>query len=94
MDGKMVTIVFCCCFCSALLNVGEVVEKPAEAAVKQPPEAAVAGDCGCNKTCNCTKAASVVFSDLYSTGTHTHTPTGQQHTAAGLTLHAAMRLLS
>uniref|UniRef100_A0A3Q0R076 Glutamate decarboxylase 2 n=1 Tax=Amphilophus citrinellus TaxID=61819 RepID=A0A3Q0R076_AMPCI len=48
----------------ALLNVGEV-EKPADPAAKQPPQTA-AGTCGCNKSCNCTKAA-VVFSDLYST---------------------------
>lgn len=51
----------------ALLNVGEV-EKPADPAAKQPPQEEAAGTCGCNKSCNCTKAA-VVFSDLYSTGT-------------------------
>ncbi len=51
----------------ALLNVGEV-EKPADPAAKQPPQREAAGTCGCNKSCNCTKAA-VVFSDLYSTGT-------------------------
>uniref|UniRef100_A0A3Q0QY63 Glutamate decarboxylase 2 n=1 Tax=Amphilophus citrinellus TaxID=61819 RepID=A0A3Q0QY63_AMPCI len=39
-------------------------------AAKQPPQTA-AGTCGCNKSCNCTKAA-VVFSDLYSTGTKVH----------------------
>ncbi|GLD64822.1 glutamate decarboxylase 2 [Lates japonicus] len=50
----------------ALLNVGEV-EKPAEPGAKQPPQqTATAGNCGCNKSCNCTKAA-VAFSDLYST---------------------------
>ncbi|XP_008301024.1 glutamate decarboxylase 2 [Stegastes partitus] len=48
----------------ALLNVGEG-EKPGEPAAKQPPETA-AGTCGCNKSCNCTKAP-LVFSDLYST---------------------------
>uniref|UniRef100_A0A3Q4GTP3 Glutamate decarboxylase 2 n=1 Tax=Neolamprologus brichardi TaxID=32507 RepID=A0A3Q4GTP3_NEOBR len=47
-----------------LLNVGEV-EKPAEPGAKQPPQTD-AGTCGCNKSCNCTKAA-VGFSDLYST---------------------------
>lgn len=54
----------------ALLNVGEM-EKPADPADKQPPQT-TAGSCGCNKSCDCTKAA-VVFSDLYSTGTNTHT---------------------
>jgi len=50
----------------ALLNVREV-EKAADAAAKQPPEAGSCGSCGCNKSCNCTKAP-LVFSDLYSTG--------------------------
>lgn len=60
--------VFFLCFRKALLNVGEV-EKPAEPGAKQPPQqTATAGNCGCNKSCNCTKAA-VAFSDLYSTGT-------------------------
>lgn len=57
----------------ALLNVGEV-EKAAEPGAKQPPETA-AGTCGCNKSCNCTKAA-VGFSDLYSTGTKVHCEAG------------------
>lgn len=52
---------------AALLNVGEA-EKAADPAAKQLPPGEAAGTCGCNKTCNCTKAA-VVFSDLYSTGT-------------------------
>ncbi|TNN57167.1 Glutamate decarboxylase 2 [Liparis tanakae] len=54
---------------ATLLNVGEV-EKAADPAAKQPPEAEEAagscGSCGCNKSCNCTKAP-LVFSDLYST---------------------------
>lgn len=54
-------------FSKALLNVGEV-EKGSEPAVKQPPQTA-AGSCGCNKSCSCSKT-DVVFSDLYSTGTH------------------------
>lgn len=51
----------------ALLNVGEV-EKAADPAATQPPQGEAAGTCGCNKSCNCTKAP-LVFSDLYSTGT-------------------------
>lgn len=54
---------------AALLNVGEA-EKPADPAAKQPPPGEAGGTCGCNKSCNCTKAA-VGFSDLYSTGTST-----------------------
>ncbi|KAG7231250.1 hypothetical protein INR49_012081 [Caranx melampygus] len=49
----------------SLLNVGEV-EKAGESAAKQPPQT-TASSCGCNKSCNCTKAAAVAFSDLYST---------------------------
>ncbi|XP_022063727.1 glutamate decarboxylase 2 [Acanthochromis polyacanthus] len=49
----------------ALLNVGEV-EKPADPDAKQPQPQTAAGTCGCNKSCNCTKAP-LVFSDLYST---------------------------
>ncbi|XP_034428871.1 glutamate decarboxylase 2 [Hippoglossus hippoglossus] len=52
----------------ALLNVGEM-EKAAEPGSDQqppPPPETKSGDCGCNKSCNCTKA-SVGFSDLYST---------------------------
>lgn len=54
---------------AALLNVGDA-EKAADAAAKLPPPGEAAGTCGCNKSCNCSKAA-VVFSDLYSTGTRT-----------------------
>lgn len=52
---------------AALLNVGDA-EKAADPAAKLAPPGEAAGTCGCNKSCNCTKAA-VVFSDLYSTGT-------------------------
>ena len=50
----------------ALLNVGEA-EKPTEPSAKEPET--TAETCGCNKPCNCSKAA-VGFSDLYSTGTN------------------------
>uniref|UniRef100_A0A9J7X3I3 Glutamate decarboxylase 2 n=2 Tax=Cyprinus carpio TaxID=7962 RepID=A0A9J7X3I3_CYPCA len=48
----------------ALLNVGEA-EKAAQAPVKAE-DGSTAESCGCNKPCNCPKAA-VCFSDLYST---------------------------
>ncbi len=49
----------------ALLNVGEA-EKAAQAPVKAE-DGSTAESCGCNKPCNCSKAA-VGFSELYSTG--------------------------
>lgn len=49
----------------AMLNVGEA-EKAAQAPVKAE-DVSTAESCGCNKPCNCPKAA-VGFSDLYSTG--------------------------
>ncbi|KAL2085687.1 hypothetical protein ACEWY4_019007 [Coilia grayii] len=48
----------------ALLNVGEA-EKPVDTSTKQEQETP-AETCGCNKPCNCSKAATG-FSELYST---------------------------
>lgn len=54
-------------FAQALLNVPGEEEKPVDPSTKQEQETP-AESCGCNKPCNCSKAATG-FSELYSTGT-------------------------